>query len=125
MNPPVPASAPRLVAGYAYCPQPLKDAARRAAGRSVADEFHDLLKDGALATVKQRIAAQPELMAQLLPIVANPEASINVRIGAGVVFEIHAGSAALQALVPRLDDTSAEVREIAADSLEALRTAGR
>ena len=151
---------PHVVAGYPYCPQALRDAARRAAGRSVADEFHDLLKDGGLARVKQMIAARPELLAELLPIVANPEASINVRIGAGVLFENHAGGAALRALVPRLgglaghadarvradachylslagdarareylvprlDDENAEVREIAADSLEALQAAGR
>lgn len=151
-------AVPNLLADFPYCLQPLKDAARLAAGRHVADEFHVLLKDGGLAAVKQRIASRPELLAELLPIVANPEASINVRIGAGVLFEIHAGSAALRALVPRLgalagdadarvradachylglsgdvrardylalrlDDDSAEVREIAADSLEALAAA--
>lgn len=154
------ADSSRFSTDYPYCPQSLKEAARRAAGRSVADEFHDLLKDGGLARVKQMIAARLELLAELLPIVANPEASINVRIGAGVVFEHYAGRAALQALVPqlglltrhadarvradachylglagdarardyltpRLGDESAEVREIAADSLEALPAAGR
>ena len=149
MSPPL-----RLVAGYPYCPQALK----APAGSSVADEFHVLLKEGGLAAVKSRVAACPELLAELLPIVANPAASINVRIGAGVVFEIHAGGPALRALLPqlgelcghadarvradachylglagdarardylapRLQDENAEVREIAADSLEAIRTA--
>ena len=121
----------------------------------MADRFHVLLKEGGLAQVKATIAARPELLAELLPIVANPEASINVRVGAGVVFENHAGADALRALVPqlgalsahadarvradachylglagdaaaraflalRLDDGNADVREIAADGLEAL-----
>ncbi|MDK9725373.1 MAG: HEAT repeat domain-containing protein [Sterolibacteriaceae bacterium MAG5] len=138
------------LAGYPYVPDALK---RRR--HSLADEFHVLLKDGGLAQAQARIAARPELLAELLPIVANPEASINVRLGASVIFENHAGGAALQALVPRLgelarhadarvradachylglsgdrrarshllprlQDESAEVREIAADSLEVL-----
>ena len=41
-------------------------------------------------------------MAALLPIVGNPAASINVRIGAGVVFEKFAGQSAMAALVDRL-----------------------
>jgi hypothetical protein len=84
---------------------------------------------------------------------------MNVRVGASVVFENHAGSAALQTLIPklgvlsahadarvradachylglagdaaarvylglRLADKNAEVREIAADSLETLAAAG-
>lgn len=142
------------IAGYPYLPEALT----RRRQRSLADEFHVLLKDGGLAEAKARIAARPELLAELLPIVANPEASINVRLGASVIFESHAGAAALQALVPqlgelarhadarvradachylglsrdrrardplaaRLQDESAEVREIAADSLEVLPAA--
>lgn len=154
MNP-----TPRFLAGYAYFPQALKERARRSLVRSTADEFHLLLKDGALAQVRSAVAVRPELLADLLPIVANPEASINVRIGASVIFEGHAGGAALRALVPqlgelaghadarvradachylglsgdtrargilvpRLHDENAEVREIAADGLEALPGAG-
>lgn len=91
-----------LLAGYPFLPEVLKRPRRR----SLADEFHLLLKDGGLAQAKARIAAQPELLAELLPIVANPEASINVRLGASVIFEGHAGGAALRALVPRLGELS-------------------
>ncbi|MBI4986355.1 MAG: HEAT repeat domain-containing protein [Rhodocyclales bacterium] len=93
--------------GYRYYPEALRDRAWPPAGRSVADEFHLLLVDGNLARVKAVVAARPELLAELLPVVANPEASINVRVGAGVLFEIHAGGAALRALVPRLGALSA------------------
>jgi hypothetical protein len=68
----------------------------------MADYFHDLLKDGELARVLATIQATPALLAALLPIVANPEASINVRIGAGAVFEEMAGSDGLRTLVEPL-----------------------
>lgn len=90
-----------MIAGYPYCPDALRRLSAPKA-RSLADEFHVQLKDGGLAAVKARVAAEPVLLAELLPIVANPEASINVRLGASVVFESHAGGAALRALVPQL-----------------------
>jgi hypothetical protein len=126
----------------------------RAAGGSggVADYFHILLMEGALKGVVEIVQVRPELLAELLVIIANPEASMNVRFGASAVFERYAGTPALKALVerlgklathgdarvradachylglscsmearkflePRLGDESAEVREIAADSL--------
>jgi len=132
----------------------------RAAGEAggVADYLHVLLMEGALKTVVDLVDARPELLGELLPIVANPEAGMNVRFGAGAVFERSAGSAALGALVPRLGtlaqhpdarvradachylglsgsadardhlrhrlaDESADVREIAADSLAELAKA--
>lgn len=103
---------PPIIAGYPYLPQALKDTARRPAIAGVADEFHVLLKEGGLAEVKNRVAARPELLADLLPIVANPEAAINVRIGASVIFESQIGSLALRALVPQLGGLSshADVR---------------
>lgn len=79
----------------------------RAANPSgMADHFHDLLKGGELAQVLAAVEREPALLADLLPIVANPEASINVRIGAGVVFEEYAGRPALQALVGKLGELS-------------------
>ncbi len=77
--------------------------ARRAvAPEGMADAFHDMLKTGGLQQVLALLEADPERLAALLPIVGNPEASINVRLGAGVAFEEYAGTAALQALVPAL-----------------------
>lgn len=141
-----------MLGGYPYTPQALLP---RDAALSLADRFHVLLMDGGLAKVQAEVAAEPALLAELLPIVANPEASINVRVGASVVFERHAGEPALRALLPRLaqlaghadarvradacyylglsgeaaarqwleprlDDASADVREIAADAIEML-----
>jgi thiol-disulfide isomerase/thioredoxin len=79
---------------------------RAASPTGMADHFHDLLKGGDLAQVLATIERRPGLLADLLPIVANPEASINVRIGAGVVFEEFSGRPGLQALVGKLGELS-------------------
>lgn len=77
--------------------------ARRAtAADDMADAFHDLLKTGGAAQVLRLVRDNPARLADLQPIVANPNASLNVRLGAGMVFEEFAASLALRALVPRL-----------------------
>lgn len=121
----------------------------------MADYFHMLLKEGQLPRAQAMIEADPTLLAAVLPIVGNIEASLNVRLGAGVLLENFAGTDTLQALLPRLgelsqhadarvradachylgltgnpaarpwlearrDDDDADVREIAAESLEKL-----
>jgi thiol-disulfide isomerase/thioredoxin len=81
--------------------------ARRAGDPAgMAEAFHDLLKTGDLRQVLALLAADLTRLAALLPIVGNPEASINVRLGAGVAFEEYAGSAPLRALVPALGTLS-------------------
>lgn len=121
----------------------------------LADWFHLMLKEGQLVRAQAAVDADPTLLAAVLPIVGNVEASLNVRLGAGVLLENAAGSDALRALLPRLgelsrhadarvradachilgltrdaaarpwlearlNDDDADVREIAAESLEAL-----
>ncbi|MDP1605681.1 MAG: HEAT repeat domain-containing protein [Rhodocyclaceae bacterium] len=125
--------------------------------RDRAEQFQIWLMEGQLARVTEVVNRQPAALADLLPIIANPEAGINARIGASAVFEGHAASPALQALTsalgmlaghgdhrvradacyilglsgtrnaiwflePRLTDADAEVREIAAESLAALKS---
>lgn len=121
----------------------------------MADWFHLLLKTGRLPDAQSLIEADPALLAAVLPIVGNVEASLNVRLGAGVLLENFAGSDTLHALLPqlgelsqhddarvradachylgltangdarpwlepRLSDGDADVREIAAESLQAI-----
>lgn len=121
----------------------------------LADWFHLLLKEGQLPKAQAMIEADPTLLAAVLPIVGNIDASLNVRLGAGVLLEEFAGSDTLRALLPRLgelsqhadarvradachylgltgdaaarawldarvDDEDADVREIAAESLQAI-----
>lgn len=91
----------------ARAPGELETWARRAEGDGgMADAFHDLLKTGDLQQVLALIADDPARLSALLPIVGNPEASMNVRLGAGVALEEYAGSQALAALVPALGDLS-------------------
>ena len=121
----------------------------------IADWFHMLLKEGQLPRVQTLIDAEPALLTAVLPIVGNVDASLNVRLGAGVLFEAFAGTRTLAALIPQLGELSrhadarvradachylgltgdaaagpwlnarttdedADVREIAAESLESL-----
>lgn len=130
-------------------------AARADSEAGIADWLHMLLKEGQLPRAQALIEGDPSLLAAVLPIVGNVEASLNVRLGAGVLLENLAGSATLRALLPRLGELSqhpdarvradachylgltgdaaarpwlesrladddADVREIAAESLEAL-----
>ena len=132
-------------------------AAKADSEEGMADWFHTLLKEGQLPKVQAMINAEPGLLAAVLPIVGNVEASLNVRLGAGVLFEECAGSDALRALLlrlgelsqhedarvradachylglaggsdalpwlqARLADEDADVREIAAESLQAIST---
>jgi len=72
----------------------------------LADWFHMLLKEGQLPRAQALIEADPALLAAVLPIVGNVEASLNVRLGAGVLLEEFAGSDTLRALLPRLGELS-------------------
>ncbi len=130
-------------------------AAKADSEAGLADWFHLLLKEGQLPRAQAAIEADPALLAAVLPIIGNVDASLNVRLGAGVLLEAFAGSDTLTALLPRLgelsqhadarvradachylgltadaaakpwleprvDDEDADVREIAAESLQAL-----
>jgi HEAT repeat protein len=74
---------------------------------ALAEHFHVLLMEGGLQRVLDAVGRRPELLAALLPIVANPDAAMNVRLGASVVFERYAGTPALAALVPKLGELAA------------------
>jgi len=81
-------------------------AAKADSEAGLADWFHLLLKEGQLPKAQALIEADPALLAAVLPIVGNVEASLNVRLGAGVLLENFAGSDILRALLPRLGELS-------------------
>jgi hypothetical protein len=81
-------------------------AAKADSEAGLADWFHLLLKEGQLPKVQTTIDAAPELLAAVLPIVGNVDASLNVRLGAGVLFEAFAGTHTLTALIPQLGELS-------------------
>lgn len=92
----------------ARTPGELETWAKRAASAAgMADAFHDLLKSGDLHQVLALIAASPDRLTALLPIVGNPEASMNVRLGAGAALEEYAGTPSLKNLIPALGELSA------------------
>jgi len=70
--------------------------------RDRAEQFQIWLFEGQLKRVLEVVERMPAALADLLPIVANPEADMNVRFGASAVFERYAGSTVLKALVPAL-----------------------
>lgn len=77
-------------------------AALRASLRDRAEQFAIWLLEGQLKNVLAVVERFPKALADLLPIVANPEANLNVRFGASAVLERYAATPALQALVPTL-----------------------
>ncbi len=81
-------------------------AAKADSEAGLADWFHLLLKEGQLPKAQAMIEADPALLAAVLPIVGNIDASLNVRLGAGVLLEEFAGSDTLRALLPRLGELS-------------------
>lgn len=81
-------------------------AARADSEAGIADWFHLLLKEGQLPKVQTLIDAEPALLAAVLPIVGNVDASLNVRLGVGVLFEAFAGTRTLAALIPQLGELS-------------------
>jgi thiol-disulfide isomerase/thioredoxin len=81
-------------------------AAKAGSEAGMADYFHLLLKEGQLPRAQALIEADPTLLAAVLPIIGNVDASLNVRLGAGVLLEEFAGSDTLRALLPRLGELS-------------------
>ena len=81
-------------------------AAKADSEAGMADWFHLLLKEGQLPRAQAMIENDPALLAAVLPIVGNVEASLNVRLGAGVLLENFAGTDTLRALLPRLGELS-------------------
>jgi len=74
----------------------------RAALRDRSEQFQIWLLEGRIQDVIRVVERMPQALADLLPIVANPEANLNVRFGAVAVLERYAGKPPLQALIPAL-----------------------
>lgn len=74
----------------------------RASLRDRVEQFQIWLLEGQLKQVLAVVDQHPKALADLLPVIANPEANLNVRFGASAVMERYAGSATLQVLVPAL-----------------------
>ena len=94
------------LAGVHSQPELADWAAKASSETGMADWFHQLLKEGQLPKVQALIEADATLLAAVLPIVGNVDASLNVRLGAGVLLENFADTDTLRALLPRLGELS-------------------
>lgn len=100
-------------------------AARVATADGMAEYVHAMLKEGELALVLDTVSRQPDALAALLPIVANAEASCNVRLGAGAVLEDYAGTDALRRLLPPLGELAGDAdARVRADACHYLALTG-
>ncbi len=140
----------------AQSPQALREWAHKASSdEGFADYIRELLADGRLGEAEEKLAQAPQRLSELLPLLTDQAAPMNVRLGLGALLEGLAGSAALKTVLPqlgelsthadhrvrsdachylgltgdsaalewlraRLDDEHPEVREIAAEAVEAL-----
>jgi hypothetical protein len=76
----------------------------RASLRNRAEQFQIWLLEGQLKNVNEVVDRLPAALADLLPIIANPEANMNVRFGASAVLERAStvAPAGFRALLPAL-----------------------
>lgn len=107
-------------------PAELEAWARRSLdAEGLADGFRELLRSGELRQVLRLVADEPGRLSALLPILGDPEAAMNLRLGAAAVFENQAGSASLLALVPELGELSRHPdARVRADACHVLSLAG-
>jgi hypothetical protein len=77
-------------------------AVRAAAGEGGTEYLRGRLAQGGLAEAERYVGEEPARLRELLPLVADPEAPMAARVGAGALIEGHAGGPTLAALVPEL-----------------------
>ncbi len=110
----------------AQTPGALKQWAEKALkGEMGSDYLHELLSSGKLAEAEAYLEAEPQRLMETLAIVGDPEAPIQVRLGANALLENREGSATLAALVPRLGELSRHAdHRIRSDACHLLRLSG-
>ena len=87
----------------AQTPQQLRQWAEHAADPAgMSGYLAHLLKGGELATAEKFLAAQPQHLHAVLPLLEDAQSPIQVRIGVSALLEGFEGSAALHELLPRL-----------------------
>lgn len=87
----------------AQSPQQLRQWAERAAAPDgMSGYLAHLLKGGELSEAERLLSAQPQHLGALLPLLADAESPIQVRIGVSAILEQFEGEAPLRELVPQL-----------------------
>ena len=123
----------------------------------ISEYIEEVLTEGNIAAANKLLQRHPEVLENIIDIMSDPEAKINVRLGVGVIIEEMVETEEFKAVIPRLieylssedarvrsdachylsltkdssyipviakllADESEEVREIAQESLDELRT---
>ncbi len=68
------------------------------------DYLEEVLSEGNLEYANKLIESYPQALENIIELMAEPEAKINVRLGVGVIIEEMAESVEFKAVVPRLID---------------------
>ncbi|MDV3239731.1 MAG: HEAT repeat domain-containing protein [Gammaproteobacteria bacterium] len=94
---------------------------RSASPQGMADYFSELFDEGRLADVAAMVERDPQHAAVLVALLGDPEAALQVRLGAAAAIEHLEGSAALRAMTERLAELTrhADAR-VRADACHAL-----
>ncbi len=91
----------------AQTPGALKQWAEKAANEEGGSDYlRELLSSGKLPEAEAYLEADPKRLPETLDLVGDPEAPMQVRVGANALLESHAGGDELNPLVPRLGDLS-------------------
>ncbi len=70
----------------------------------VTDYLEEVLAEGNIAYANKLIKRYPQALENVIDLMADPEAKINVRLGVGVIIEELAESEPFKAVIPRLID---------------------
>ena len=75
---------------------------RASSFEGVSDYLEEVLSEGKLDYAKKLIHRYPQALENVIDLMADPEAKINVRLGVGVIIEDMAASEEFKTVVPRL-----------------------
>ena len=70
----------------------------------VTDYLEEVLAEGNIAYAKKLVERHPQALENVIDLMADPEARINVRLGIGVIIEEMAETESFKAVIPRLID---------------------
>lgn len=84
-------------------------AERAGTDAGVREYVSERLKTGELGALERLLKRQPHWLQALLPLIADPDTELHVRLGVGALLESLAGSDTLQGLVPALGELSTHV----------------
>jgi hypothetical protein len=77
---------------------------RTSSSAGLNDYLEEVLSEGKLEYANKLIESYPQALENIIELMADPEAKINVRLGVGVIIEEMAESVEFKAVVPRLID---------------------